>query len=143
MITLVLGVGGAWGVNYCLQNLLSNADKQAYAAYIDLALWWGPILACLFAGYLTARMSPGLTIAEPAIGAALSVALLVLALVAPWESLQQAIAKIGLGNFPLEVKADKIRPPVINLFGLAMFVAACIACTGAYFGEVAQGERRV
>ncbi|RME76734.1 MAG: hypothetical protein D6776_00775 [Planctomycetota bacterium] len=141
VITLALGIGGAWGVHYLLEEVVSDADQQKYAAYIDMGMWWGPVLACLIAGWITARMSPGLTIAEPAIGAALSVALMVLALVAPYSQVQDVLGQIGLDGF--QVKAEDVNPPVINIFALAMFVAACISCTGAYFGEVAQRKRAV
>jgi hypothetical protein len=141
IMTLIMAVGGAWGLHYLLTNVVSAEDQERYAVYIELGLWWGPVLACLISGWITARMSPGLTIAEPAIGAALSVALIVLAVVAPWEAAQDLIAQVGLSGLP--VKADAITPPVINVFGLAMFLAACVACTGAYFGEVAQHKRAV
>ncbi|GIW71259.1 MAG: hypothetical protein KatS3mg102_0801 [Planctomycetota bacterium] len=143
VVTLVLGVGGAYGVHMGLKQLAAHmepAEFARYRPYLALGTWWGPALACLIAGYLTARLSPGLTIAEPALGAALSVAILAVLWVTQPGPVGNWLQQIGLSSGAAQVQINAV---VINLFILSMFIAACIACTGAYFGEVAQQRRSV
>ncbi|MBI2899464.1 MAG: hypothetical protein HYY17_04725 [Planctomycetes bacterium] len=132
-ITLTITVGGAYGAKMGIKKLVSSQDLQKYTPHAVLAVMWAPCLAFVVAGWITARFSPGRTIAEPAIGAVLSVAVLfVVALLRPGP------VDAALG--PVRIDLTHGAALQINLFFLAMFNAAMLACAGAYFGEVSQSR---
>lgn len=133
VMSLVTTIGGVYFFKFLLQRMATDANLQAYAQYIYFGMLWGPALAFVASGWIVARFSPGRTIAEPAIGAALAIAGIVGTLLASpgiLKTLAVTDQQIDLtgGDFALKV----------NVFLLGMFVAACLACAGAYFGEVAQ-----
>lgn len=138
VITLVVGLGGAYGVKVGLTQLAAKQDMAKIAAYVKLAVWWGPMLAFVIAGWIAARLSPGRTIAEPAIGAALSVVVMLALVMFRPGPLETMLAGIAIPNVE-----EKTLPLLANLFTMAMFNAACLACAGAYFGEVAQERAKV
>lgn len=139
LLTLVIGIGGAYGVKVALlPKLASDPDLAKVTAYVKLALWWGPMLAFVIAGWLTARLSPGKTITEPALGAALSVAAMVALVI-----FQPGPVADLLGGLSSTRVAERGVPEVANVFAMAMFNAAMLACAGAYFGEVAQERASV
>lgn len=134
IITMITIAGGIYGAKYVLTTLVKQEDIKEYANYIALGMYWGPSLAFVISGWIVARFSPGRTIAEPAVGATLAMAIftgLVLQPELPVAKLLQIgddINFLAKGNMILK----------LNLFLLASFNAACLACAGAYFGEVAQ-----
>lgn len=137
MITLGLVVGGSYGMKLGLPKLMSNPDVAQAQAYIKLALYWLPPLVFVLAGWITARFSPGKTITEPALGAALSVAVLVALVIFQPGPIKALLTDI------IPAMPDLPVAQMANSFALAMFTAAMLACSGAYFGEVAQERSRV
>lgn len=137
LVTLVVTLGGAYGIKVGIQKAFANEGLDKYRGYILLATQWAPMLAFVISGWLTARMSPGRTITEPALGAAISVAVLA--------------ALVVFRPGPIETQFGAVLPNVsglnaalkLNLFAQAMFAAACLSCAGAYFGEVAQERSSV
>lgn len=133
IITLVTSLAGIVGVKHLMQ-MMASGDLTEYSDYIKLGMFWGPSLAFVVSGWIVARFSPGRTIAEPAIGAAITVAVLVGLLIfkpgplEAWLTIGGSDEFLGKGTLLLK----------LNLFALGMFNAACLACAGAYFGEVAQ-----
>ena len=100
------------------------------------AIMWAPCLAFVIAGWISARLSPGRTIVEPAIGSVLSITILFgLAIYRPGpvDTLLGSLAFNFTEGIALKV----------NIFALAMFNAAMLSCAGAYFGEVAQERASV
>ncbi|MDF1664095.1 MAG: hypothetical protein P1V97_20165 [Planctomycetota bacterium] len=118
-ITLISSVLGIFIAKYIMTALATEEKIQEYSDYIQYGMYWGPSLAFVASGWIVARFSPGRTISEPAIGAVIESML---------ELKAGAVKTLGSGNLPLK----------LNLCLLAMFNAACLACAGAYFGEVAQ-----
>jgi len=141
LVTLAISIGGAYGVKVGLPRLMQNPDVAKIAPYLSLAVMWGPLLAFVFSGWLTARLSPGKTIAEPALGAAIAVAVMVtlfLTRPGPVAVWLEDIPRITVqGNMK-----DQI-PFLANVFTMAVFTASMLACAGAYFGEVAQDRAKV
>lgn len=136
LLTLVITVGGGYGAKLGMRQLMSSQDLQQYLTYAVFAAMWAPCLAFVTAGWITARFSPGRTIVEPAVGSVLTVAVLFfLAALKPGP-----VAQL-LGSYDL--KFNQGTALKVNLFVLAMFIAAMLACAGAYFGEVSQSRSNV
>jgi hypothetical protein len=134
-ITLIASILGIFIAKYVMTALATETKVQEYRDYIQYGMYWGPSLAFVISGWIVARFSPGRTISEPAIGAVIAVTALVALLIwqpGPIATLLElkkgSIQTLSEGNMPLK----------LNLCLLAMFNAACLACAGAYFGEVAQ-----
>lgn len=139
-ITLISSVVGIVIAKYAMTAMATEEKIQEYADYIQYGMYWGPSLAFVVSGWIVARFSPGRTISEPAIGAVIAVTVLCGLLIwqpGPIETVLElksgAVKTLGSGNLPLK----------LNLCLLAMFNAACLACAGAYFGEVAQERTAV
>lgn len=129
-IMLILGVGGAVGAKLGIQKITSS-DWDQYGTYMWLGLMWAPSLAFVLAGWVTGRFSPGRTIAEPAIGAVLFVA--IVAAIVVWRP-------GPLDSFlgPVRLDFQEAKQLKVNLIFFGMFNGAMLACAGGYFGEVAQ-----
>ncbi|MHC4393465.1 MAG: hypothetical protein ACYS22_19395 [Planctomycetota bacterium] len=141
IITLVVTVGLVFGAKFGVTKLVSSADLVKYVIWVALALWWAPSLALVFSGWIAARMSPGRTITEAAVGGALSVAIIVAVVVFQPDMIDKLLGMNVTGTVsnysgvPMAMK--------INAFALAMFNAAMLGCAGAYFGEVAQEQAAI
>jgi hypothetical protein len=140
IITFITSIIGIVLAKYMMTAMATEAKVQEYADYIQYGMYWGPSLAFVVSGWIVARFSPGRTISEPAIGAVIAVTALVALLI--WqpgeiasilEIKKGAVQTLAAGNLPLK----------LNLCLLAMFNAACLACAGAYFGEVAQERNAI
>lgn len=132
IITLVITVGGGYGAKLGLKKLISMQDFQEYRQYVVFAVMWAPCLAFVIAGWITARFSPGKTITEPALGAILAILAVFLVLhFRPGPVRTYVSYDLAMG----EATALKL-----NFLLLGMFVAAMLACAGAYFGEVSQSR---
>ncbi len=135
-ITLLITIGGVFAFNFGLKKGLANEDFKKYFEYAQYAVMWAPCLAFVISGWITARLSPGRTIAEPAIGAVLSITILFgLAIYRPGP-IDGLMADMVL-NLSEGIALK------VNLFSLAMFNGAMLSCAGAYFGEVAQERSKV
>lgn len=137
IITIVTTIAGIFLAKYLLTAMVTDDNVAKYADYIKLGMFWGPSLAFVVSGYVVARLSPGRTISEPAIGAAIAVAIFVSLLIAKPDAVSAVLAI----KEDVNLLADGNLPLKLNLFGLGMFNAACLACAGAYFGEVAQEKK--
>lgn len=133
VFTLVATILGILGAKYVLTKLVTQEEVKQYADYIKLGMYWGPSLAFVVSGYIVARFSPGRTISEPAVGASLAVAIFAGLIFAKTPVIE--VLAISSDVRFLDQGAMALK---LNLFLLAMFNAALLACAGAYFGEVAQ-----
>jgi len=134
LIMLVITIGGIYGGKMGVKALVDRHEIQKYGVYIIGFIMWAPTLAFVISGWITARFSPGRTIAEPALAAALTVAVLtglVLFRPGPVDTFLGA-ARLDLLDLPVPIGLKA------NVFALAMFNAAMLSLAGAYFGEVAQ-----
>ncbi len=139
IITLVITIGGSKVISIGLEGALSKPEIEKYVHYVTYALLWAPTLAFVIAGWVSARLSPGRTIVEPALGAALAIAVLFSV-----QQLDPAPLQSLMGAVPVTMpQMEGTFALKANAFALELFKYACLSCAGAYFGEVAQEKANV
>lgn len=138
LITLFMIASGIYSAKYVFTALIQQQNVKEYANYLFLGMYWGPSLAFVISGWIVARFSPGRTIAEPALGATLAMAIFA----GLFLHSEFPVAKLLVGaDMNILNKGNLLLK--LNLFLLALFNAACLACAGAYFGEVAQERHTI
>ena len=134
LLTVTVATLGVLGAKYLGFAMAMGTPLVEVADYVKAGMLWGPSVAFLLPGWLVARLSPGRTIVEPALGAAIGVVALLgmvffeVEPLASFVRLEGQPAMLAGGNLALQA----------NVLVLGMVNAACLACAGAYFGEVAQ-----